>query len=46
MHELSAAARIWACGFMLADLAARHTRAELAHIRATMRRLAAGSPPG
>ena len=33
MHALSAAARIWACRFMLADLAARHSRAELAHIR-------------
>ena len=37
MHTLSAAARIWACSFMLADLAARHTRAELAHIRQAMR---------
>ena len=37
MHALSAAARIWACRFMLADLAARHTRTELAHIRRAMR---------
>ena len=46
MHELSAAARIWACEFMLADLAARHTGAELAHIRHTLRRLAGASAPG
>ena len=37
VHVLSAPARIWACGFMLADLATRHTRAELAHIRHAMR---------
>ena len=37
MHALSASARIWACRFMLTDLAARHTRAELAHIRHAMR---------
>ena len=38
MHLLSASARIWACRYMLADLAARHSRAELAHIRHAMRR--------
>jgi hypothetical protein len=37
LHVLSAPARIWACRFMLADLATRHTRAELAHIRHAMR---------
>jgi aminoglycoside phosphotransferase (APT) family kinase protein len=37
MHVLSASARIWACRYMLADLAARHPRAELAHIRHAMR---------
>jgi aminoglycoside phosphotransferase (APT) family kinase protein len=37
LHVLSAAARTWACEFMLADLAARHTSAELAHIRQAMR---------
>jgi hypothetical protein len=37
MHALSAAARMWACRFMLADLAARHTGAELAHVRHAMR---------
>jgi hypothetical protein len=37
MHDLSAPARIWACRFMLADLAARHSSAELAHIRDAMR---------
>jgi Ser/Thr protein kinase RdoA (MazF antagonist) len=31
--DLSAAARTWACRFMLKDLAARHTPAELAHVR-------------
>ena len=34
---LSASARSWACRFMLEDLAARHTPAELAHIRHAMR---------
>jgi hypothetical protein len=33
MHDLSAAARSWACRFMLDDLGARYSRAELAHIR-------------
>jgi Ser/Thr protein kinase RdoA (MazF antagonist) len=33
MHDLLAAARTWACRFMLDDLAARHTPEELAHIR-------------
>jgi phosphotransferase family enzyme len=37
MHVLSAPARIWACRFMLADLAERHTPAELAHVRRAMR---------
>ena len=37
LHALSASARIWACRFMLADLATRHTRAELAHIRHALR---------
>ena len=37
MHVLSASARIWACRYMLADLAARHSRAELAHIRRAIR---------
>jgi hypothetical protein len=39
MHVLSASARIWACRFMLADLAARHSRAEVAHIRRAIRLL-------
>ena len=43
MHALSASARIWACRFMLADLAARHTQAELAHIRHAMRLADTGS---
>jgi hypothetical protein len=38
---LSATARTWACRFMLKDLAARHTPAELAHVREAMRGLAA-----
>ena len=42
LHALSAAARIWACRFMLADLAARHTRAELAHIRRVCESVAKG----
>ena len=37
MHALSDAARTWACKFMLGDLAARHTDAELEHIRHAMR---------
>ena len=37
MHALSAPARIWACGFMLTDLAARHTQEELAHVRHALR---------
>jgi len=36
-RSLSASARIWACRFMLRDLAARHTSTELAHIRHAMR---------
>ena len=37
LDALSATSRAWACTFMLADLAARHTAAELAHIRHAMR---------
>ena len=37
MHVLSASARIWACRFMLTDLAARRSPAELAHIRHAIR---------
>ena len=37
MHLLSGTARIWACGYMLADLAARHSPAELEHVRHAMR---------
>jgi len=37
LHTLSAAARIWACRFMLADLAVRHAPAELAHVHEAMR---------
>jgi aminoglycoside phosphotransferase (APT) family kinase protein len=37
MHDLSASARIWACKFMLEDLAERYTRTELAHVRDAMR---------
>jgi hypothetical protein len=37
MDDLSASARIWACRFMLADLAARHTPAQLAHVRQAIR---------
>lgn len=33
LHAISAAARAWACRFMLADLASRYTPAELAHVR-------------
>jgi hypothetical protein len=33
MHALSASARVWACRFMLADLADRNTAAELAQVR-------------
>jgi aminoglycoside phosphotransferase (APT) family kinase protein len=37
MHHLSSAARIWACRFMLADVAGRHSPEELAHIRDEIR---------
>ncbi len=37
LQTLSGPARRWACQFMLEDLAARHTRAELAHVRRAMR---------
>jgi hypothetical protein len=37
MHDLSASARIWACTFMLEDLAERYTRMELAHVRDAVR---------
>ncbi|HWT24625.1 MAG TPA: phosphotransferase, partial [Solirubrobacteraceae bacterium] len=33
LDALPASAQIWACRFMLRDLADRHTSAELAHIR-------------
>jgi Phosphotransferase enzyme family len=48
LHSLSAASRRWACEFMLADLAARHTQAELAPIRHALHRLAGAgrSDPG
>jgi hypothetical protein len=45
LHALSTSARLWACRFMLRDLAGRHTRAELAHIHDAVR-LSGGSPPG
>jgi aminoglycoside phosphotransferase (APT) family kinase protein len=37
MHRLSASARVWACNFMLADVAGRHPPEELAHIRDVIR---------
>ena len=37
MHDLSDAARSWACRFMLDDLGARDVGAELAHVRAALR---------
>jgi hypothetical protein len=40
LDELPAAARAWACRFMLADLAGRHPPAELAHVRRTLDQLA------
>jgi len=43
LHDLSAAARLWACGFMLTDLAPRHASADLAHIRDALRLAEAGS---
>ena len=36
LDALAAAARSWACSFMLTDLGARHAPAELAHIRHAM----------
>lgn len=42
LHELSAASRRWACEFMVADLAARHTHAELAPVRHALRQARAG----
>jgi hypothetical protein len=36
MHDLPDPARRWACWFMLDDLAARYSEAELAHIRAAL----------
>jgi aminoglycoside phosphotransferase (APT) family kinase protein len=36
LQDLSQAARGWACRFMLDDLAARYSGAELAHIRAAL----------
>jgi aminoglycoside phosphotransferase (APT) family kinase protein len=39
LDALTASARLWACRFMLTDLAGRHTATELAHIRDAMRLL-------
>jgi hypothetical protein len=36
LGPVSAAARAWACRFMLSDLASRHSPAELAHVRAAL----------
>jgi hypothetical protein len=36
LHDLPDSARSWACRFMLDDLAARYSGAELAHIRAAL----------
>jgi len=40
LDELPAAARAWACKFMLADLAGRYPPAGLAHVRRTLEQLA------
>jgi Ser/Thr protein kinase RdoA (MazF antagonist) len=40
LDEIPAAARAWACEFMLADLAGRYPPAELAHVRRTLEQLA------
>jgi Ser/Thr protein kinase RdoA (MazF antagonist) len=40
LDELPAAARAWACRFMLADLARRYSPAELAHVQRTLDELA------
>jgi Ser/Thr protein kinase RdoA (MazF antagonist) len=40
LDEIPAAARAWACKFMLVDLAGRYPPAELAHIRRTLDQLA------
>ena len=44
LHAVSASARRWACAFMLADLATRHTTAELAPVRRAMGGLGDVSP--
>lgn len=38
LPDISAAARAWACRFMLEDLAERHDPAALAHVREALRR--------
>ena len=40
LDDIPAAARAWACRFMLADLANRYPPAELAHVRRTLDQLA------
>ena len=40
LADIPAAARAWACRFMLADLANRYSPAELAHVRRTLDQLA------
>jgi hypothetical protein len=40
LDEIPAAARAWACKFMLVDLAGRYPPAELAHVRRTLEELA------
>ena len=40
LDEIPAAARAWACKFMLRDLAGRYPPAELAHVRRTLEQLA------
>jgi hypothetical protein len=40
LDEIPAAARAWACKFMLRDLAGRYPPAELAHVRRTLKQLA------
>jgi hypothetical protein len=40
LDDLPAAARAWACRFMLADLARRYSPAELAHVQRTLDELA------
>jgi hypothetical protein len=40
LGAIPAAARAWACKFMLADLASRYSPAELAHVREALSELA------